>query len=64
LEGKAQRNYFGITNDPKKRCWKHNVGYDENCYSYSRRPVELRYFEIFTDVNQAIAREKQIKGWS
>jgi len=24
----------------------------------------LKYFETFTDVNQAIAREKQIKGWS
>ena len=33
-------------------------------YTYLRRPVELRYFEIFTYVNQAIAREKQIKGWS
>ena len=31
---------------------------------FSRRPVEVKYFEIFTDVNQAIAREKQLKGWS
>ena len=31
---------------------------------FSRRPVELKYFEFFTDVNQAIASEKQLKGWS
>jgi len=42
----------------------HNTGQDENSYTYLRRPVELKYFEAFTDVNQAIAREKQIKGWS
>lgn len=56
--------YIGITNDLERRLWEHNTGYDENCYSYSRRPVELKYFEIFNDVSQAIAREKQIKGWS
>jgi putative endonuclease len=26
--------------------------------------VILKYFECFTDVRQAIAREKQLKGWS
>jgi len=24
----------------------------------------LKYFEVFHDVEQAIAREKQLKGWS
>jgi len=42
----------------------HNTGLDENSYTYSRRTVELKYFEVFTDVNQAIEREKQLKGWS
>jgi len=56
--------YIGITNDLEKRLWEHNTGQDENSYTYSRRPVALKYFETFTDVNQAIAREKQIKGWS
>ncbi|HMR18905.1 MAG TPA: hypothetical protein PKA53_06375 [Sphingobacterium sp.] len=31
---------------------------------YSKRPVELLYYTSFNDVNQAIAFEKQIKGWS
>jgi putative endonuclease len=29
-----------------------------------RRPIELKHFETVTDINQAIAREKQLKGWS
>ncbi len=27
-------------------------------------PVELKYYEHYTDVMQAISREKQLKGWS
>ena len=56
--------YIGITNDLEKRLWEHNTGQDENSYTYSRRPVELKHYEVFTEFNQAIAREKQIKGWS
>lgn len=56
--------YIGITNDLDLRLWEHNTGQDEKSYTYSRRPVELKYFEVFNDVNQAIAREKQLKGWS
>ena len=64
VECKDWSYYIGMTNDLEKRLWEHNTGQDENSYTYSRRPVELKYFEIFTDVNQAIAREKQINGWS
>jgi putative endonuclease len=56
--------YIGITNDLDRRLWEHNTGFDPGCYTYERRPVELRYFEHFTDVNQATSREKQLKGWS
>ena len=51
-------------NDIERRLWEHNTGHDENSYAFSRRPVELKYFESFTDINQAITREKQLKGWS
>jgi putative endonuclease len=64
VECKDWSYYIGIINDLEKRIWEHNIGQDENSYTYSRRPVELKYFEVFTDVNQAITREKQIKGWS
>ena len=64
VECKDWSYYIGITNDLQKRLCENNTGQDINSYTYSRRPVELKYFETFTEVNQAIAREKQIKGWS
>jgi len=33
-------------------------------YTFKRRPVILKYFQRFQDITQAIAWEKQIKGWS
>ena len=64
VECKDWSYYIGITNNLEKRLWEHNTGHDEDSYTYSCRPVELKYFETFTEVNQAIAREKQLKGWS
>lgn len=64
VECKDWSYYIGITSELEKRLWEHNTGYMQSCYTYSRRPVELKYFEVFTDVNQAIAREKQLMGWS
>ncbi|MBK8519979.1 MAG: GIY-YIG nuclease family protein [Chitinophagaceae bacterium] len=56
--------YTGVTNDLDRRLWEHNN--DENilCYTFKRRPVVLKYFQRFQDINQAIEFEKQIKGWS
>ncbi len=54
----------GVTNDLARRLWKHNSGFNKDCFTYKRRPVELKYFETTNDVRQAILREKQLKGWS
>ena len=56
--------YTGITNALEKRIDEHNAGKDKTCFTFRRRPVSLKHFERFTDVKQAIAREKQLKGWS
>lgn len=56
--------YTGITNDLESRIFEHNTGINKKCYTYERRPVILKYYEHCTDVYQAIAREKQLKGWS
>ncbi len=56
--------YTGITRKPvEQRLWEHNAGVVEG-YTHSRRPVILRCVEEFQSVTQAIARERQIKGWS
>jgi len=64
IECKDRSYYTGITNDIERRLWEHNTGYDSKSYTFTRRPVELKYYEHFHDVRNAIAREKQIKGWS
>ena len=56
--------YTGVTNDLERRLWEHNTGYNERCFTYKRRPVILMYEEKFHDIRNAIAWEKQIKGWS
>ena len=56
--------YTGISNNLEKRVHQHNEGKDVFSFTYKRRIVTLKYFEHFTDVKQAIAREKQLKGWS
>ena len=56
--------YVGVTNDLDRRLWEHNTGFNIGCYTYSRRPVKLKYYETTHDIRQAILREKQLKGWS
>ena len=56
--------YTGFTSNLDKRLFEHNSGHDEDAYTFKRRPVSLKWFEQFTDPNQAIIVEKQIKGWS
>jgi putative endonuclease len=56
--------YTGVTNSVERRVWEHNNDKDTKHYTYSRRPVKLKYVETYADANNAIAREKQIKGWN
>ncbi len=55
--------YTGSTRELDKRVQEHNMGMGAN-YTKKRRPVELVYFEEFQRVDDAFAREKQIRGWS
>ena len=54
--------YTGVTNDIVRRIWEHRSG---NIRGFTSRYKcgWLLYYEEFSDINQAIAREKQIKGW-
>ena len=44
--------------------WEHESGFNPGCYTFKRRPLILRYSIRHNDIIQAIAWEKQIKGWS
>ena len=56
--------YTGVTNNIERRVYEHDCGYDTKAYTFSRRPLKLVFCESFNDVNQAIAFEKQVKGWN
>jgi len=59
----SRRTYVGITNNLERRVWQHKNGtYDGHTSKYNKN--RLVYFEDFQWVNDAIAREKQIKGWT
>ncbi|MDB4922169.1 GIY-YIG nuclease family protein, partial [Mucilaginibacter sp.] len=55
--------YTGITNNLESRLYDHQTGIDPKAYTFKRRPVKMVFYEMFNDVNQAIAFEKQVKGW-
>ncbi|MDD6487925.1 MAG: GIY-YIG nuclease family protein [Spirochaetales bacterium] len=55
--------YTGVTSDLAKRIWEHKnkiTGGFTTKYNVDK----LGYYEEFTDIKDAIAREKQIKGGS
>jgi putative endonuclease len=56
--------YVRITNDLEFRVGQHQFGIDPDCYTVTRRPVELVHSADFCNVDDAIAWEKQLKGWS
>ena len=55
--------YTGVTNNLEKRINEHQSGIIKG-YTSNRLPIKLVFSERFTDVNQAIGFEKQVKGWS
>lgn len=64
LKCRDTKYYTGVTNNMERRLLEHETGFDKRCFTYSRRPVTLVFYERYTDIMQAIAREKQIKGWT
>ncbi|GLQ40110.1 hypothetical protein GCM10007908_37300 [Rhizobium albus] len=56
--------YTGLTKqDIEARVWEHNEGVYDG-YTKKRRPVHLVFHECYDRIIDAIARERQIKGWS
>ena len=55
--------YTGCTTDLDGRMGQHHGG-EFGGYTATRRPVELVWAEEFGHVDDAIAAERRIKGWS
>ncbi|MCM0668262.1 GIY-YIG nuclease family protein [Flavobacterium tyrosinilyticum] len=57
--------YVGVTNNLKKRIMKHkeNILLESQTFASKYNVEFLLYYEKFTWIQEAIAREKEIKGW-
>ena len=54
--------YIGVTNDLIKRNSQHNDGAGSK-FTSKYQIIDLVYYETFNEIEQAIAREKQLKNW-
>ena len=54
--------YTGVTNHLERRVWEHR---NQTVEGFTKRyhVNRLVYYEQFSDPREAIAREKEIKGW-
>ncbi len=62
LAGKSGVLYTGVTSQLESRVATHRRKIVEG-FTRKYNVTRLVYFESFTDIRVAIAREKQIKGW-
>jgi putative endonuclease len=54
--------YIGVTNDLGRRVLEHRIGKGSE-FAKKYKVTRLVYAEEFDQVEEAIAREKQLKGW-
>lgn len=54
--------YIGVTSDLYKRMVQHKIG-EGSQFTKKYSLSSLLYYEEFSRITQAIAREKQLKNW-
>ena len=55
--------YTGHTDSIERRIDQHLTGAIPSCYTFSRRPLEWVFSQEFSSRAEALAAERQIKGW-
>ena len=63
LASASRTLYVGVTNNLERRVYQHRAKLHEG-FTTRYNVNRLVHFEVFNDVLVAIAREKQIKGWT
>jgi len=54
--------YTGVTSNLQARIYEHKQG-EGSQFAKKYGCTDLMYYEVFEDIESAIAREKQIKKW-
>jgi putative endonuclease len=55
--------YLGVTSDLIKRVWQHREGFADG-FTKKYSVKQLVWFEVHSDIREAIQREKILKKWS
>jgi len=62
MTNKSKTFYTGITNNLERRVYEHKNKLVEG-FTKKYNINKLSYFELYSNADDAIRREKQIKGW-
>ncbi len=62
MANRTRMLYTGVTNSLERRVYEHKNHVTPG-FTGKYNLTRLVYCEVFSDVREAIAREKQIKGW-
>jgi putative endonuclease len=62
LTNRAGTLYIGVTNSIERRAYEHKTGFSPG-FTQKYKLNRLVYYEAYGDIREAIAREKQLKGW-
>jgi putative endonuclease len=62
MSNKSRTLYTGVTNDLERRVYEHKKKLVPG-FTAKYKIDRLVYYEVTQDINAAISREKQIKGW-
>jgi putative endonuclease len=63
LSNDTHRLYIGATNDLPRRVYEHKRRLFPQAFTARYTYDRLVYFEVFATVDEAFARERQLKGW-
>lgn len=55
--------YIGVTSNLSRRVWEHKQKLVPG-FTSKYNCTKLVYVEVMTDINEAIAREKELKDWN
>lgn len=58
-----KRFYIGVTSNLLNRYYEHKNKKIPKSFTAKYNINKLVYYEIFNDINYAISREKELKGW-
>jgi putative endonuclease len=63
LASQARVLYIGVTRNLEQRLSDHRASRKPDSFTSQYRVTRLVYVEEYTDIRQAIEREKQLKSW-